>query len=87
MGYVRDSVPGTACHVTCEHAQHTHHREYSGVDTGYDRHYSEKCLRPPLKRPSECLLCYQVVFLSRAIRLEIASLGPGCSGLMGQVVA
>ena len=48
--------------------------------------YSETCLSRLLKRPSKCGLCNQVVSLYTAIRLEIASLGPGCSGLLGQVV-
>ena len=37
--------------------------------------YSETCLRRPLKGPSQGGLCYQVVSLSRVIRLERASLG------------
>ena len=49
--------------------------------------YSEACLRRPLKGPSKRGRCVQVVSLSRFIRLEVASLGPGCSGPLGQVVA
>ena len=48
--------------------------------------YSETCLRRPLEGPSKRGLCYQVVSLSRVIRLETTSLGPGSSGLPGQVV-
>ena len=49
--------------------------------------YSETGVRRPFKGPSKRGLCYQVVSLSRVIGLEIASLGPGFSCLLGQMVA